>query len=66
MSVEDEALLAAPGPRRQAALNPLLFPVPTRVFTERRARYGDTSQMASFWVWATRSPRAIPSPPPKP
>ncbi|MES5383998.1 hypothetical protein ABVN64_30920, partial [Mycolicibacterium conceptionense] len=43
LSVEDEALLAAPGPKRQAALNRLLFPGPTKEFEAHREEYGDTS-----------------------
>lgn len=47
LSVEDEALLAAPGPKRQAALNRLLFPGPTREFEGHRETYGDTSSLSA-------------------
>ena len=43
LSDEDEAELGVAGPRRQAALNRLLFPGPTRTFTEWRDAYGDLS-----------------------
>lgn len=44
---DDEAALAAPGPKRQATLNRLLFPGPTRDFEEHRETYGDTSQLSA-------------------
>lgn len=44
---EDHSALAAPGPKRQATLNRLLFPVPTKEFEEHREAYGDTSQMSA-------------------
>ncbi len=47
LSVEDEALLAAPGPKRQAALNRLLFPGPTKEFETHRETYGDTSGLSA-------------------
>ncbi|OMB86544.1 pyruvate carboxylase, partial [Mycolicibacterium conceptionense] len=47
LSVEDEALLAAPGPKRQAALNRLLFPGPTKEFEAHREEYGDTSGLSA-------------------
>ncbi|GAT04131.1 pyruvate carboxylase [Mycolicibacterium fortuitum] len=47
LSVEDEALLAAPGPKRQAALNRLLFPGPTKEFEAHRETYGDTSSLSA-------------------
>ncbi|MED5811857.1 pyruvate carboxylase [Mycolicibacterium sp. 050232] len=47
LSVEDEALLAAPGPKRQAALNRLLFPGPTKEFEVHREEYGDTSGLSA-------------------
>ncbi|GAS91241.1 pyruvate carboxylase [Mycolicibacterium brisbanense] len=47
LSAEDEALLATPGPKRQAALNRLLFPGPTREFEAHREEYGDTSQLSA-------------------
>ncbi|OBB31902.1 pyruvate carboxylase [Mycolicibacterium peregrinum] len=47
LSVEDEDLLAAPGPKRQAALNRLLFPGPTKEFETHRETYGDTSGLSA-------------------
>ncbi|WP_458315521.1 pyruvate carboxylase [Mycolicibacterium brisbanense] len=47
LSAQDEALLATPGPKRQAALNRLLFPGPTREFEAHREEYGDTSQLSA-------------------
>lgn len=47
LSVEDEALLASPGPKRQAALNRLLFPGPTKEFEAQRETYGDTSSLSA-------------------
>ncbi|BBX26421.1 pyruvate carboxylase [Mycolicibacterium alvei] len=47
LSVEDEALLAAPGPKRQARLNRLLFPAPTKEFESHREIYGDTSGLSA-------------------
>lgn len=47
LSVEDEALLASPGPKRQAALNRLLFPGPTKEFEAHREIYGDTSSLSA-------------------
>ncbi|WP_019969619.1 pyruvate carboxylase [Mycobacterium sp. 141] len=47
LSAADEALLATPGPIRQAALNRLLFPGPTREFEEHREEYGDTSRLSA-------------------
>jgi pyruvate carboxylase len=47
LSVEDEALLAAPGPKRQATLNRLLFPAPTKEFESHREIYGDTSGLSA-------------------
>ncbi|CAM4444769.1 Acetyl-/propionyl-coenzyme A carboxylase alpha chain [Mycobacterium basiliense] len=44
---EDQSALAAPGPKRQATLNRLLFPAPTKEFEEHRETYGDTSQMSA-------------------
>jgi pyruvate carboxylase len=43
---DDEAILASPGPKRQEALNRLLFPGPTREFETHRDEYGDTSQLS--------------------
>lgn len=47
LSADDEALLATPGPKRQAALNRLLFPGPTKEFEAHREEYGDTSQLSA-------------------
>ncbi|MGV0815130.1 pyruvate carboxylase [Mycolicibacterium boenickei] len=47
LSAEDESLLAAPGPKRQAALNRLLFPGPTKEFEAHREEYGDTSRLSA-------------------
>src|SRR5689334_18542769 len=46
LTAEDEALLATPGGKRQAALNRLLFPGPTKEFEEHRDEYGDTSSLS--------------------
>ncbi|AKS35011.1 pyruvate carboxylase [Mycolicibacterium goodii] len=47
LTAEDEALLAQPGPKRQAALNRLLFPGPTAEFEAHRETYGDTSSLSA-------------------
>ncbi|MFN6553105.1 pyruvate carboxylase [Mycolicibacterium septicum] len=47
LSAEDETLLTAPGPKRQAALNRLLFPGPTAEFEAHRDEYGDTSRLSA-------------------
>lgn len=47
LSAEDETLLTAPGPKRQAALNRLLFPGPTAEFEAHREEYGDTSRLSA-------------------
>ncbi|MEV3900705.1 pyruvate carboxylase [Mycobacterium sp. NPDC050551] len=47
LSPEDEAVLAQPGPKRQAALNRLLFPGPTKEFEAHREVYGDTSRLSA-------------------
>jgi pyruvate carboxylase len=47
LSAEDEAVLAQPGPKRQAALNRLLFPGPTKDFDAHRELYGDTSRLSA-------------------
>ena len=47
LSAEDETLLSAPGPKRQAALNRLLFPAPTAEFEAHRDEYGDTSRLSA-------------------
>jgi pyruvate carboxylase len=47
LSAEDEAVLAQTGPKRQAALNRLLFPGPTKEFEAHRELYGDTSSLSA-------------------
>lgn len=47
LSAEDEALLTEAGPNRQAALNRLLFPGPTKEFEAHRDLYGDTSSLSA-------------------
>ncbi|GLB91295.1 pyruvate carboxylase [Mycobacterium kiyosense] len=47
ISSEDERTLAVPGAGRQAALNRLLFPGPTKEFEDHRDRYGDTSSLSA-------------------
>jgi pyruvate carboxylase len=47
LSSEDEAVLAQTGPKRQAALNRLLFPGPTKEFVAHRELYGDTSGLSA-------------------
>lgn len=47
LSAEDEAVLAQPGVKRQAALNRLLFPGPTKEFEAHRETYGDTSRLSA-------------------
>jgi pyruvate carboxylase len=47
LSADDENALSAPGPKRQATLNRLLFPGPTEEFEEHRDNYGDTSQLSA-------------------
>jgi pyruvate carboxylase len=44
---EDEAALTLAGPKRQATLNRLLFPGPTKEFEAHREQYGDTSQLSA-------------------
>jgi pyruvate carboxylase len=44
---EDEAALAEPGRGRQATLNRLLFPGPTKEFEAHREIYGDTSRLSA-------------------
>jgi pyruvate carboxylase len=46
LSHEEEAALAQPGPKRQAVLNQLLFPGPTKEFEAHHALYGDTSHLS--------------------
>ena len=47
LSEEDSAVLATPGPQRQAKLNELLFPGPTKEFEAHRDEYGDTSRLSA-------------------
>lgn len=47
LTVEDETLLGQPGANRQAALNRLLFPGPTKEFEAHRDTYGDTSRLSA-------------------
>ncbi|MCV7279701.1 pyruvate carboxylase [Mycolicibacterium flavescens] len=47
LSAEDEAVLAQAGPKRQAALNRLLFPGPTKELEAHREQYGDTSGLSA-------------------
>jgi len=47
LSAEDEVVLAQSGPKRQATLNRLLFPGPTKEFEAHRETYGDTSSLSA-------------------
>ena len=47
LSAEDESVLAQPGVIRQATLNRLLFPGPTKEFEAHRDLYGDTSSLSA-------------------
>jgi pyruvate carboxylase len=47
LSPEDEVVLGQTGPKRQAALNRLLFPGPTKEFEAHREAYGDTSSLSA-------------------
>ncbi len=47
LSDEDTAALADAGPTRQATLNRLLFPGPTKEFEAHRELYGDTSSLSA-------------------
>jgi len=47
LSDEDTAALSVPGSKRQATLNRLLFPGPTREFEAHREEYGDTSRISA-------------------
>ncbi|HEU4362135.1 MAG TPA: pyruvate carboxylase [Mycobacterium sp.] len=47
LSADDEATLQLAGPKRQEALNRLLFPGPTKEFEAHRELYGDTSQLSA-------------------
>ena len=44
---DDEAALLVPGSQRQATLNRLLFPGPTKEFEAHRELYGDTSTLSA-------------------
>ncbi|BBU20806.1 pyruvate carboxylase [Mycobacterium xenopi] len=46
LSVDDERALNLAGATRQAALNRLLFPGPTKEFEAHREKYGDTSRLS--------------------
>ena len=47
LTADDEAALAVAGTQRQATLNRLLFPGPTKEFEAHREQYGDTSQLST-------------------
>jgi pyruvate carboxylase len=47
LTAEDEAALTRPGRDRQATLNRLLFPGPTKEFEAHREIYGDTSRLSA-------------------
>lgn len=47
LTADDENALALTGPKRQATLNRLLFPGPTKEFEEHRDIYGDTSHLSA-------------------
>ncbi len=47
LTAEDEAVLARRALKRQAALNRLLFPGPTKEFEAHREIYGDTSRLSA-------------------
>lgn len=47
LAAADEAALAEPGVARQATLNRLLFPGPTKEFEAHREEYGDTSRLSA-------------------
>ncbi len=47
LSAEDESLLTQPGVTRQATLNRLLFPGPTKEYEAHRDEYGDTSSLSA-------------------
>ena len=47
LTPDDESALSSAGPKRQATLNRLLFPGPTREYEEHRENYGDTSQLSA-------------------
>jgi pyruvate carboxylase len=47
LSPDDEEVLAQAGPKRQAVLNRLLFPGPTKELDAHRETYGDTSTLSA-------------------
>ncbi len=47
LTADDEEALSLAGPKRQATLNRLLFPGPTREFEEHREQFGDTSRLSA-------------------
>ncbi|TRW81393.1 pyruvate carboxylase [Mycolicibacterium sp. 018/SC-01/001] len=47
LSAEDEKALGQAGPERQATLNRLLFPGPTKEFEAHREQFGDTSSLSA-------------------
>jgi pyruvate carboxylase len=47
LTPDDENTLALLGPKRQATLNRLLFPGPTKEFEAHRETYGDTSRLSA-------------------
>src|ERR1700758_5555859 len=47
LTPEDESTLALAGPKRQATLNRLPFPGPTKEFEVHREAYGDTSRLSA-------------------
>ena len=47
LTPDDEAALVLAGPKRQAELNRLLFPGPTKEFDAHRDLYGDTSSLSA-------------------
>ncbi|MCW2690628.1 MAG: pyruvate carboxylase [Mycobacterium sp.] len=47
LSHADEVALGVAGPERQALLNRLLFPGPTKEFDAHREQFGDTSQLSA-------------------
>ena len=47
LGTDDEVALAQPGPKRQAVLNRLLFPGPTKELEAHREQYGDTSSLSA-------------------
>ena len=56
LSAQDEAGLQVAGPNRQATLNRLLFPGPTRELEAHRDQYGDTSRLtANQFFYGLRS-----------